>query len=115
MIEFRFRQLTAVQVVRWATAVCFLVVSLIGSGCSGSRHATSANKPVDWHYKIQGMHCNGCAGGIRSELVAVPGVFSAKVRYPEADAQVRVDPTRVNSDRLVKVIQEAGYQATRVP
>ncbi len=61
------------------------------------------------------MHCNGCAGGIRSELVAVPGVLSAKVRYPEADAEVKVDPAQVDQEKLIKVIQEAGYQATRIP
>lgn len=115
MIQFQFRQRTAVLAVHWATAVCFLGLSMLGSGCSASRNAAFGSKPVAWHYKIQGMHCDGCAGGIRSELVAVPGVFSANVRYPQADAQVRVDPARVNSDQLVKVIQEAGYQATRTP
>ena len=66
-------------------------------------------------FQIKGMHCTGCAAGIRSELLQVPGVVSAKVRYAETDAEVEAHSPPVESARLIRVIEEAGYQAMRAP
>lgn len=97
-----------------------LATAWVLAGCAGSPSASRGTGGQDsqlvvMRFEIKGMHCAGCAAGIRSELLQVPGLVSAKVRYPESDAEVEAHSPPVSSARLIRVIEEAGYQAVRVP
>lgn len=69
---------------------------------------------VTWRFAVQGMHCDGCADGIRSELLRVEGVQVAKVSFKEGTALVTAEPRQVTVARVMQVIDEAGYTATRI-
>ena len=60
--------------------------------------------------KIDGMTCPSCASHIRDALTNLPGVQSAEVSYPGAEARI-VAATGVNTEHLVAVIGALGYRA----
>lgn len=60
---------------------------------------------------ITGMHCQGCANGLASELRRTPGVAGVTVTLTNRLAVVGHDTNRVSVRRLIAVIQEAGYAA----
>jgi copper chaperone CopZ len=62
-------------------------------------------------FTITGMHCDGCANGLTSELKRTPGVASASVTFSNRLAVVAFDTNRVTTAKLVKVTEEAGFKA----
>ena len=60
-------------------------------------------------FRIEGMHCDGCAERIRSLLAAVPGVREASVSFAGGAARVRYNPHATNEARLAEVIEEGGF------
>ena len=71
--------------------------------------AATANQ-TNW-FKVTGMHCNGCASGIRSELRRTAGVADASVNLTNQLAMIAYDTNQVSVKQLVGVIKEAGYGA----
>jgi Cu+-exporting ATPase len=65
-----------------------------------------------WRVPIQGMSCDGCAGGIQSELLRTPGVAAAAVGFAEGLAVVAVDTNKLSFEALAKVVADAGYKAS---
>ena len=59
-------------------------------------------------FKIDGMHCDGCARTVEALVSAEPGVRKASVSFKEREARVLFDPNAVSEDRLVATIQQAG-------
>lgn len=66
-------------------------------------------------FEIRGMHCDGCARGIQSELKLLPGVLGAEVSYSRRQAVVVLDTNRVDTARVVQAVKEAGYEAIPAP
>jgi copper chaperone CopZ len=64
---------------------------------------------VAWRFAVGGMHCEGCAGGVESEIRRVPGVHWGRVDFASGRAEVRVDTERVTQEALERVVVEAGY------
>ena len=62
-------------------------------------------------FSVSGMHCDGCAQGIASELTRAPGVAFASVSFTNKLAIVGYDTNRTSVKALRKVIQSAGYEA----
>lgn len=62
-------------------------------------------------FTITGMHCQGCANGLASELRRVAGVAAATVTLTNRLAVVSFDTNRTSARRLIAVIEEAGYAA----
>lgn len=65
-------------------------------------------------FEVKGMHCGGCAGKIRTALLAVSGVSEARVSHEsgavDVDTEMEIDPAV-----LVKAIESAGdYTATHI-
>lgn len=60
--------------------------------------------------KIQGMTCNHCIMRVTKALKAVPGVQDALVDLQRAEAAVTFDETKVDADKLLFAIVEAGYK-----
>jgi Cu+-exporting ATPase len=103
-----------------------LVACLLGlAGCSpnlkpeGSQAADAAIAlptnlapgQVVLRFAVAGMTCQGCAGGLRSELRAAPGVAAAEVSLNASQALVIADTNRISAAQLTKVIKEAGFEA----
>lgn len=95
------------------------IISLLGLVAVNLAVSTSAEPTpatanrTNW-FKVSGMHCNGCAGGIRSELRRTAGVADVTVSFTNQLAMVAFDTNRVSAKQLIKVIEEAGYGARRL-
>jgi copper chaperone CopZ len=65
--------------------------------------------------EVGGMHCTGCEGLIRAQLVQIPGVTEAEVRWPQRRAYV-VTERAVPDTALLNAVHRAGpgYLATVV-
>jgi copper chaperone CopZ len=61
-------------------------------------------------FKVQGMHCDGCARIIQSLLEKKQGVRAATVSFKESEARVLYDLKTVAEDQLVAAIEKAGYR-----
>ena len=62
-------------------------------------------------FLVSGMHCDGCAQGIASELKRAPGVALASVSFSNKLAVIAYDTNRISAKGLKKVIVEAGFEA----
>ena len=60
--------------------------------------------------RVAGMHCEGCAKTIKTLLDKEPGVQTSDVSYDDGCAQVLYDPGTTSEDRLVGVIEQAGFE-----
>jgi copper chaperone CopZ len=60
---------------------------------------------------IEGMHCSGCASGIKSMLKRTPGVVSAEVSFETKTANVEYNPADISREKIVEVITNLGYRA----
>lgn len=65
-------------------------------------------KTVTW--KIEGMHCEGCAKTIEVRLAREPGVRHAEVSFPSSSARLLIDPQTASAEELAKLIERAGYR-----
>ncbi len=61
-------------------------------------------------FKIEGMHCTGCANTIKVVVEKEPGVQIAAVSYDEGQARILYDPRATDADRLVAAIQKPGFR-----
>lgn len=60
--------------------------------------------------KIQGMHCDGCAGTIEALLARETGVKAANVSYAAGKGRILYDPVATNPAQIAATIQQAGYR-----
>jgi MerR family copper efflux transcriptional regulator len=64
-------------------------------------------------FTIRGMHCDGCAETVNALLAREPGVKTSTVSFQEGKARALYDPSVTSSDRLIAVIERAGYRAAQ--
>ena len=64
----------------------------------------------DANFKIEGMHCEGCAQTIEALLGVEPGVQRATVSFKAHGAQVRFDPNAIDDGQIAAAIERAGYK-----
>jgi copper chaperone len=57
--------------------------------------------------QVDGMSCGHCVGSVRRALEAVDGVQVEQVDI--GSASVAYDPTRTDSSRISRAVEEAGY------
>lgn len=88
-------------------------LSLLGAGTQPPRRALSTPVVANAtnRFTVTGMHCDGCAKGIASELKRAAGVATATVSFTNKVAVVAYDTNRTTVKALQKVIVEAGYGA----
>lgn len=60
-------------------------------------------------FKIDGMHCDGCAKRVQTILTKEPGIREARVSFAEGSAEVRYDPHTVGVQRLHEIIEKGGF------
>lgn len=61
--------------------------------------------------KIDGMHCDGCAGRVERVLERESGVHEAHVSHAQGEARVHHDDRVTTADRLREAVERAGYGA----
>ena len=59
---------------------------------------------------IEGMHCESCAARISTLLAREPGVREAEVSFREGHARVRYNEHAASVERLVEIIENAGFE-----
>ncbi len=74
--------------------------------------ATVAIKTERMVVAIEGMHCGGCASGIKAMLKRTPGVVSAEVSYEAGEANVEYDSAHTSREKIIEAITNMGYKAT---
>ncbi|MDZ3836175.1 MAG: MerR family DNA-binding protein [Rhodospirillales bacterium] len=60
-------------------------------------------------FKIDGMHCDGCARTIEALVSTEPGVRKATVSFETREARILFDRQVRNEDQLAAAIRKAGY------
>lgn len=60
--------------------------------------------------KINGLHCTSCVLNIDGSLEDLKGVFSSQTNYAKSQTQIQYDPALVSIKKLIKTIEEQGYQ-----
>ena len=61
-------------------------------------------------FKIEGMHCDGCASNIQAVVVRSAGLHKATASFKEGRARVLYDAKMITEDKLAAVIEKAGYR-----
>lgn len=61
-------------------------------------------------FRIQGMHCVGCAMVIDEAVENLAGVKSASTNYARMLADVEYDEKRIAEDQIIAAIETAGYK-----
>ena len=60
-------------------------------------------------FRIDGMHCDGCARTIEALVSTEPGVRKATVSFERREARILFDPQALSEDQLAAAIRKAGY------
>ncbi len=94
-----------------ALAATFLSIV---AGCDGtSRDPAARVDGPTWRtgFRVEGMHCGGCAEAIVAELNETPGVRSATCSFETKRCDVELLPT-AKADAAAAAIRKLGYKVT---
>jgi len=64
------------------------------------------------NFRIDGMHCAGCAETVKAVLDTEDGVLGVDVSFERREARVLFDPARTNPNRIARAIGRPGYRAS---
>ena len=103
--------LSALAPMKTALLLLFTSASL---GLAAEKSAPTATASATNHFRITGMNCTGCSGGLEAELRLTPGVARASVAFTNGLAVVAFDTNRVATAKFLKVIEEAGFKGALV-
>jgi copper chaperone len=111
----------------FASALCALSAAMLLStasvsvalACDGhdkDKAASAEAKPTPAHvatasFKVEGMHCAGCADKLKSGLAATAGVMSADVSVADKRVTVKYDADKLDVAKIAKLIDGLGYKA----
>jgi copper chaperone CopZ len=68
---------------------------------------------IKQQFRIQGMHCVGCAMTIDGALEDLSGVKSASTSYAKAVVDIHYDEKQVTEQQLIEAVRRAGYQVVQ--
>lgn len=66
-------------------------------------------------FKIDGMHCDGCANTVKAVVERQPGVQVTDVSYDQGQVRILYDPHTILENRLAAIIEKIGYRVTPQP
>lgn len=89
----------------------FLLITLM-FGLLNLSQAVSAIETKTITLNVPGMTCKFCPITIRKALEKVPGVTEVKAEFETKTATVTFEPTKTNSEALIKATANAGYPST---
>ena len=98
-----------------------VAVTLALSACSKSANEQNASSTMSDEatptavvkLDVQGMTCTGCEAAVKMALKKVDGVQDAEASYAEGTATVKVDPQKVDEQKLIDALGEIGYTAKK--
>ncbi len=61
--------------------------------------------------KVSGMTCASCVANVEKALKKIDGVVEAQVSLVTEEAQVKLDPSKVDPSLLVEAVEDVGYGA----
>lgn len=60
------------------------------------------------NFRVTGMHCDGCAQGIKAKLAKIDGVIEADASFGDSSATVKTSNPAIAS-KIVETIEEMQY------
>ncbi len=85
-------------------------------GCGVASESTvaaedTAGKVI--HFKIEGLHCDGCAVTARNAIAKIDGVQRCTVSFDDASAEVVVDAENEEAIvlRVIEAVEDKGFTA----
>lgn len=75
---------------------------------------TKGRKVKTATFKIDGMHCGGCARTIEALVLTEPGVRKANVSLETREARILFEPQLASEERLAETIRSAGYSVVNI-
>jgi copper ion binding protein len=103
-----------------AALFILLIVSLQLAGCGSNNQEEKMleqNKTTDVAdaktvtLTVSGMTCQGCANAINTAVAETDGVITLEVSLEDSSAVVKYDPGKINEEKLILAIEDAGYKA----
>ncbi len=96
-----------------------LSVALACDGHDKDKDKTSASEkkaPAPAHvatasFKVEGMHCDGCADKVRSGLATKAGIVKVEVSVANKRVIVQYDADKLDVAKVAKLISDLGYKA----
>lgn len=73
--------------------------------------ASTTADGVAVNFSVKGMHCGGCAAGVKQTLVKMDGVLEADVSFDDSKAVVKLKDASMTDD-ILKAIRDLGYEAS---
>ena len=74
----------------------------------GKTRTAKGRKVKTATFKIDGMHCDGCAQTISTLLTTQQGVRAADVSFGDGQARILYEPKTIEEDELVRTIEKGG-------
>jgi copper chaperone CopZ len=101
-------------------AAAFLTAAAprIADACEGHGKAPQAEKKAApkkvalASFKVDGMHCDGCADKVKNGLAAKDGIVEVTVSVADKRVTVKYDAEKLDVGKVAKLISELGYKAT---
>jgi copper chaperone CopZ len=62
-------------------------------------------------FHVTGMHCSGCSDKVKSTLAKADGVLKVDVKLADGRVVVSYDANKISSEKIAKLMTEAGYPA----
>ncbi len=62
-------------------------------------------------FKVDGMHCGGCADRVKSVLDKTDGIISVEVALADKKVKVNYDAAKLSPEKIAKMISDLGYPA----
>ena len=62
-------------------------------------------------FKVEGMHCEGCADNIKTALNKAGGVVKVEVKTADHKVIVTFEKDKITAEKISKMINDAGYKA----
>ncbi len=112
------RKLTNVFAAFAAAALISTTGMSVALACEGHDKAGTAEKKKETpakvataSFKVEGMHCDGCADKVKGGLAAKDGIVSVKVDVAAKEVTVTYDVAKLDVAKIAKLIGELGYKA----
>jgi P-type Cu+ transporter len=71
----------------------------------------SVNKHQKAIVKITGMSCSHCTQQVEKALQQAEGVKAVRVELLEEKAYIDYDPSVINTETMLQIINDSGYEA----
>ena len=95
-------------------SACTIMDAISAPGTTGAaphlEARVSENSSGSAIFKVDGMHCAGCARTIEAVLLTEPGVGEARVSFERGEASASFDKGVTSVGRLTAVAAKAGYR-----